>query len=88
MLVNVHDLRERPYRWRSVLAVVQAASKDNEAEDCDKVESAGGVEIDYAEREGISVRDAMHWAEGIGGKVTLYLYDRDEGEDTEDAGAL
>ncbi|MDA8586782.1 hypothetical protein N9L47_11040 [Rhodobacteraceae bacterium] len=77
MLANVHDLRERPYRWKTVLAVVQSASKDNVAEDSDRVNSKLGVEIDYAEREGISVRDAVLWAEGMGGMVTLYLYDVD-----------
>lgn len=78
MLVNVMDLRERPYRWRNVLAVVQSAVKDNAAEDSDQVRvETSGVEIDYAEREGISVRDAVNWAEGLGGKVTLYLYDHD-----------
>ena len=77
MIVNVMDLRERPYRWKSVCAVVQAAVKDNEAEDSDQVSQALGVEIDYAERSGISVRDAVLWAEGLGGMVTLYLYDVD-----------
>ena len=36
-----------------------------------------GVEIDYAEREGITVREAVLWADGMGGMVTLYLYDVD-----------
>lgn len=85
MLVNVLDLRERPYRWKRVLAVVQSATKDNEAEDCDKVEHAGGIEIDYAERDGVTVREAFAWADGIGGKVTLYLYDREEGESDDPA---
>ncbi len=77
MLVNVLDLRERPYRWSSVLAVVQAATKDNVAEDADVIQSKMGVEIDYAERDGLSVRDAVLWAERLDGMVTLYLYDRD-----------
>ena len=28
MIVNFIDLRSRPYRWSSVLAVVEAAAKD------------------------------------------------------------
>ena len=79
MIVNMLDLRERPYRWKSVCAVVQSASKDNVAEDSDQVRTDIGIEIDYAEREGISVRDAVLWAERMDGMVTLYLYDVDAG---------
>ena len=75
MIINVMDLRERPYRWKSVCAVVQSATKDNVAEDADQVTEGLGVEIDYAEREGISVREAVLWADSMGGMVTLYLYD-------------
>ena len=75
MIINVMDLRERPYRWKNICAVVQSASKDNVAEDSDKVTEGLGVEIDYAEREGISVREAVLWAESMSGMVTLYLYD-------------
>ena len=78
MIVNLIDLRQRPYRWKSVLAVCEAASKDNEAEDSDRIAPGIGVEIDYAERDGISVREAVLWAEQMNGLVTLYLYDRDE----------
>lgn len=79
MIVNVVDLRARTYRWATILAVVQSASKDNQAEDADQVLSDVGIEIDYAERDGVSVRDAVLWAEKLGGMVTLYLYDRDDG---------
>lgn len=77
MISNLIDLRENPYRWKSVLAVVESSTKNNAAEDADIVEQAVGIEIDYAERENISVRDAILWAEGLQGKVTLYLYDKD-----------
>ena len=77
MIVNLIDLRENQYRWKAVLAVVENAAKNNEADGADKVASIVGVEIDYAERDGISVRDAVLWAEQLQGKVTLYLYDRD-----------
>lgn len=77
MIVNVIDLRENAYRWKSVLAVVESATKNNEADGGDRVEATVGVEIDYAEREGISVRDAVLWAESLQGMVTLYLYDGD-----------
>lgn len=83
MIVNVMDLRERPYRWKRICAVVQSATKDNVAEDADQVREGLGVEIDYAERMGISVREAFQWAEGLGGMITLYLYDAEE-ESTDD----
>ena len=84
MIVNVLDLRERPYRWSNVLAVVQSASKDNEAEDADIVQDTLGVTIDYAERDDVSVREAVLWADKLGGMVTLYLYDRDTESQTDD----
>ena len=81
MLVNVLDLRERPYRWSDVLAVAQNAAEDNAAEDSDKIPDSGeDIQIDYAEREGISVREAILWAERLDGLVTLTIYDRDEDE--------
>lgn len=83
MIVNIIDLRSRSYRWGSVLAVVEAAAKDNAAEDADKVDVRIGVEIDYAERNAVSVREAVLWAERLEGMVTLYLYDRDDGTETE-----
>ena len=78
MIVNVIDLRENQYRWKSILAVVESAAKNNVADDADVSEATLGVEIDYAEREDISVRDAFLWAEQVQGKVTLYLYDKDK----------
>lgn len=77
MIVNVIDVRENTYRWRSILAVVESAAKNNVAENADVTGDVLGVEIDYAEREDISVRDAFIWAEQLQGKVTLYLYDKD-----------
>ena len=87
MIVNVLDLRERPYRWKNIVAVIQSATKDNVAEDSDQVQEGLGIEIDYAERQGLSVRDAVLWAEGMGGMVTLYLYDA-EPETTPDEPSL
>ena len=78
MLVNLIDMRANQYRWKEILAVVESAAKNNTAEGADAVETNVGVQIDYAEREGISIRDAVLWAEQLQGKVTLYLYDRDE----------
>ncbi len=81
MIVNLIDLRSRPYRWKSVLAVCESAVKDNEAEDSDLIAPGVGVEVEYAERDGVSLREAVLWAEQLGGLVTLYIYDRDEEAD-------
>ncbi len=75
MIANVMDLRERPYRWKSIIAVVESTSRDNVCADTDRVDPNIGAQIDYAEREGVSIREAFIWAEKIDGPVTLYLYD-------------
>ena len=80
MLINVIDLRARSYRWQKVLAVLESAFKNNEAEDADQVSGEIGALIDYAERSNVTVRDAVQWAEAAGGPVTLYLYDMEEDE--------
>jgi hypothetical protein len=81
MLVNMIDLREQEYRWSRVMAVLESATKNNEAEGADHVKPGLGIEIDYAERTGISVREAVLWAEKTDGPLTLYLYDdEDKGE--------
>ncbi|MXQ06366.1 hypothetical protein GQ651_00760 [Alphaproteobacteria bacterium GH1-50] len=86
MLINVMDFRERPYRWSKVLAVVQNAAEDATADDADPVPDMGGIVIDYAERECVSVREAFLWAERLDGMVTLQLYDHepDAGEVSDD----
>ena len=81
MLINILDLRERTYRWSKILAVLESATKDNEAEDADQVEADLGVQVDYAEKQDISVREAVLWAEQAGGPVTLYLYDREHADE-------
>jgi len=78
MLVNMIDLREQEYRWSHVMAVLESATKNNEAEHADQVKPGLGIEIDYAERCGISVREAVLWAETTEGPLTLYLYDHEE----------
>lgn len=82
MIVNVIDLRENQYKWKSVVAVAESAAKNNVADGADQVQTEHGVEIDFAERENISVRDAYIWAEQLQGKVTLYLYDGSGNADT------
>ena len=59
MLMNVIDLREKQYRWKNVVAVVESAAKNNTAIDSDLVENVAGVEIDYAERDELEARRAL-----------------------------
>ena len=84
MIANLMDLRERPYRWKSIIAVVESTAKDNDCEDSDRVDASLGVQIDYAEKDNISLREAIQWAEKFDGQVTLYLYDGPK-DKTEDA---
>ena len=83
MIVNIVDLRERQYRWSNVVAVLESAAKDNVAEDADQVDPGLGIAIDYAEREDLSVREAVLWADRMEGMVTLYLYDQDRKAEAE-----
>ena len=85
MLVNLIDLREREYRWSRVMAVLESATKNNEAEEADQVKPGLGIEIDYAERTGLSVREAVLWAEKTDGPLTLYLYDDEDAEEDAEA---
>ncbi len=84
MLVNVIDLREREYQWSQVMAVLESASKNNEADGADQVAPGSGIEIDYAERTGLSLREAVLWAEKTDGPLTLYLYDHETEDTAED----
>ncbi len=77
MIVNVIDLGLLRGVFFSDDGNAESASKDNVVEDADKVKPAIGVEIDYAERAEVSVRDAVLWADRMEGMVTLYLYDLD-----------
>lgn len=79
MIWNVIDRRTRPYRWKKVNAIVEAVEHDNSCADADQApESPVSYVVDYDCREGISIRDAVVWAEGLRCHVALYLYDDDD----------
>lgn len=80
MIVNVIDLRENHYRWAKVLATVEDAGRATDANDGDRLQMEPGVAIDYAEREGISVNEALKWAEYLPSPVVLTLYDHEDDE--------
>jgi hypothetical protein len=72
MIANVIDRRTRPYRWKRVNAVVEPAWHDSP--DSDQATPAMG-ELDYEEKTGVSVKEAIAWAEDLSYSVTLYLSD-------------
>jgi hypothetical protein len=76
MIANVIDNRKSPYRWKRVNAIAEPAWHDNKCRDADQAERALG-ELDYEERIGISVNDAIKWANDLPFMVTLYFNDDD-----------
>jgi hypothetical protein len=74
MIVNVIDNRQRQYRWKEIRAAVEPAWHDNRCDDSDQAEPRDH-EVDYQERNGISVEAAIVWANDLPFTVTLYLFD-------------
>ena len=77
-LTNIIDHRKRPYRFAKVNAVVEPTCHDNSLADSDKVEPGYGG-IGYAEREHVTLADAVAWANSYTEPTTLFLYDDDGG---------
>jgi len=77
MIHNIIDRRKRPHRWKLIDAIVEPNWHDNSVADSDKAEATQG-EIDYEERKGLSVADAIAWAKAFPFPVTIYLYDEGE----------
>lgn len=78
MIWNIVDRRTRRYRWNRINAIAEATSHDNSRSDGDQAES-GPDDIVYDQREGISLADAIAWANSLPGGVTLFLYDEGRG---------
>ena len=78
MICNIIDSRSRRYRWREINAVIEATSHDNGCEDSDQQPPADD-DLVYAQREGISLSEAIAWAHEQPGAVTLFLYDAGAG---------
>lgn len=77
MICNIIDERKRRYRWLKVTAVAEATFHDNSVTDADQAApDAEGVE--YAEESGVSLAEAVAWANSLPGQVTLYIYDDGE----------
>ncbi len=79
MIANIIDRRTRKYRWKSVQAIIEAIWHDNSCEDSDQAQVGsenGDSYVLYEERDGVSVSEAVTWAQGQSCPVTLYLYDQ------------
>jgi hypothetical protein len=77
MLTNIIDNRKRPYRFLKVNAIVEATWHDNRVKDADQSMVDDGPS--YAEKEHITVTEAVVWANSFQNPVTLYIYDEDQG---------
>lgn len=79
MIWNIVDSRRRKYRWRTVNAVIENVEHDNACKDADQFEDPNDAAPIYAELKGVSLHEAIVWAESEEGKVTLFLYDEGDG---------
>lgn len=79
MIENIRDRRKLPHRWKRINAIVEPTWHDN-AGGLDRDQSEPGPnDIVYDQREGISLAEAIAWANSLPGRVTLYLYDEGRG---------
>lgn len=80
MISNIIDRRDHPYRWGNINAIIEAVEHDNNCADADQAPEEALLEvIDYDSREGLSVADAIAWANSQRCPVTLFLYDAGRG---------
>ena len=85
MIWNIIDRRQRAYRWKTVNAIVEAVEHDNSCADADQAaESDIASVVDYDQLEGVSVQQAVEWANQQTCPVTLYLYDEGKGTTSEE----
>jgi hypothetical protein len=78
MIWNIIDRLERPYRWKTIDAIVEPTFHDNSIADSDQAHPED-VGSPYDTREGISLAEAIEWASTLDYGVTLYLYDLGKG---------
>lgn len=76
MIWNIVDHRKHKYRWSKIDAVIEDTSHDNAVENSDYVEaSTDEAYVQCEGKAGISIHEAICWAENLPGRVTLFLYD-------------
>lgn len=76
MLCNIVDHRKRRHRWKSVVVIVEATCQDNGVTDADQAAGDPGTVL-CEERKGLSLAEAVAWAQGFDMDVTLFIYDGD-----------
>jgi len=80
MIWNVIDHRTRPHRWAKVNAIIEATWHDNSVADADPAPAVRPEdEVTYDQLEGVSLHEAINWANDQTCPVTLYLYDEGKG---------
>lgn len=82
MLTNVIDRRTRPYRFKKINAVIEPTRHDNGCQNADIAPrdlEMDGSWMGYAQKEHVTLSDAVVWATSHKDAVTLYLYDEDGG---------
>lgn len=75
MLCNIIDGRERRYRWQKVKAIIEPTCHDNGIKDSDQAPPHRKTDIVCEDKNGISLNEAISWAEEQTLPVTLFLYD-------------
>ena len=75
MIWNIIDNRTRPYRWACIEAVVEPTVHDNSVKDSDQAPFDRTYLCEV--RDGISLAEAIAWANSFDCPTTLYLYDSD-----------
>lgn len=79
MIWNIVDGRKQKYRWRIINAVIENIAHDNSCKDSDQFDEANEEATMYEQRKNISLHEAIEWAEKSPGKLTLYLYNQNDG---------
>jgi hypothetical protein len=79
VIFNIIDKRKRRYRWKKITAIVEPTYHDNSVQDSDQTEVPEPGFSDYAQREEISLADAVIWANDLPYEATLYLHDLGDG---------
>ena len=79
MITNVIDKRNKPYRWKTVNAVIENTWQDNSCADSDQTSKTSEFQVPYDEKQNISVAQAMTWGMSQKADVTLYIYDKGDG---------
>ena len=84
MIWNIVYRRQCGYRRKTVNAIVEAVEHENSCVDADKAADADASSVvDYDQLEGVSVQQAVAWANQQPCPVTLYLYDEGKGNNSE-----